>query len=70
MLRKSATKRYTGIEREWRNRRKARKARKEISSMKSQNEEYLEFKEPSEFIGYDTQFFESKIIKILKKDWS
>ncbi|MGI6392233.1 MAG: alanine--tRNA ligase [Candidatus Izemoplasmatales bacterium] len=46
---------------------RARKARKEISSMKSQNEEYLEFKEPSEFIGYDTLLFESKIIKILKE---
>lgn len=42
---------------------RARDARKEINSMKGQNAEYLEFKEKSEFIGYETLKSESKIIK-------
>lgn len=42
---------------------RARSARKEINSMKGQNEEYLAFKEPSKFIGYDTLTSNSKVIK-------
>ena len=42
---------------------RARAARKEINSMKGQNEEYLNFKEVSEFIGYDTIECSAKVIK-------
>ncbi|MBU1144900.1 MAG: alanine--tRNA ligase [Firmicutes bacterium] len=43
---------------------RARNARKDIQSMKSQNEEFLDFKTPSEFVGYDLLFVETKIIKV------
>ncbi|MGM9971864.1 MAG: alanine--tRNA ligase [Anaeroplasmataceae bacterium] len=42
---------------------RARNARKEINSMKGQNEEFMNFKEESEFIGYDTLESTSKVIK-------
>lgn len=43
---------------------RARNSRENTQSMASQNEEYLAFKEPSDFIGYDTLKCDSKIIKI------
>ena len=45
-------------------RQRARAARKDVNSMKGQNEAYMAFKEPSEFIGYDNVKSTSKIIKI------
>ncbi len=42
---------------------RARAARKEINSMKGQNAEYMNFKEESKFIGYDTLESTSKVIK-------
>lgn len=43
---------------------RARNARKDIQSMKSQNEEYIDFKADSKFVGYETLLQETKIIKI------
>ncbi|MBN2696042.1 MAG: alanine--tRNA ligase [Bacilli bacterium] len=43
---------------------RARKARKDIQSMKSQNEEYLDFKTKSEFVGYEKLLVETRIIKV------
>jgi len=43
---------------------RARNARKDIQSMKSQNEEYLDFRMPSVFVGYETLLQETKIIKL------
>ena len=42
---------------------RARSARTKDNSMGSQNEEYLNFKEPSTFVGYDTLECESRVIK-------
>ena len=54
-----------GFEREMeKQKERARNARKEIQSMKSQNEDYLEFKDESKFVGYDTLLSESKIIRL------
>ncbi|MFA5381310.1 MAG: alanine--tRNA ligase [Candidatus Izemoplasmatales bacterium] len=46
---------------------RARNARKDVQSMKSQNEEYLLFTEPSEFVGYDTLTNQTKIIKVFSE---
>lgn len=46
---------------------RARNARKDIQSMKSQNEEFLDFLETSTFVGYDTLFTESRIIKLFEE---
>ena len=43
---------------------RARSARREIQSMKSQNEDYLEFREKSEFVGYETLLAETRLIKV------
>ncbi len=43
---------------------RARKARNETDSMMGQNEEYLNFDEKSEFVGYDTLKTNAKIIKV------
>ncbi|MDD5294043.1 MAG: alanine--tRNA ligase, partial [Candidatus Izemoplasmatales bacterium] len=43
---------------------RARHARKDIQSMKTQNEAFLDFTEPSEFVGYDVSIVETKIIKV------
>lgn len=42
---------------------RARNARKEINSMKGQNEEFMNFKDESIFVGYDTLETQSKVIK-------
>ena len=44
--------------------RRAREARKTLNSMGTQNEEYLNFKEESEFIGYEHLESKSKIIAV------
>jgi alanyl-tRNA synthetase len=46
---------------------RARNARKDIQSMKSQNEEFLQFNENSQFVGYETLLQETRIIKIFKE---
>lgn len=46
---------------------RARNARKDQQSMKSQNEEYLEFKAPSVFVGYDVLVTETKILKVFSE---
>ncbi|MDT8336270.1 MAG: alanine--tRNA ligase [Candidatus Izemoplasmatales bacterium] len=43
---------------------RARKARSETNSMMDQNEEYLNFNDESEFVGYDTLKTNAKIIKV------
>ncbi len=43
---------------------RARNSRKDIASMKGQNEEFMAFKEESEFVGYNTLKTESKVIAI------
>lgn len=43
---------------------RARNARSDVSSMSGQNEEYLNFLEKSEFVGYDTLEVNAKIIKV------
>ena len=43
---------------------RARKARSETDSMMGQNEDYLNFFEESEFVGYETLVSKSKIIKV------
>ncbi len=43
---------------------RARAARKDVGSMKGQNKEFMEFKEKSEFVGYDTLMTQSKVIKV------
>jgi len=43
---------------------RARKARSETDSMMGQNEEYLNFFEASDFVGYETLVTKSKIIKV------
>ncbi|MDY0024037.1 MAG: alanine--tRNA ligase [Candidatus Izemoplasmatales bacterium] len=43
---------------------RARNARGETDSMMHQNEEYLQFTDQSEFVGYDTLKTKSKIIKV------
>ena len=43
---------------------RARSARKAVSSMKDQNQAFMNFKEPSTFIGYDTMSAESEIIRV------
>ncbi len=45
---------------------RARKARNSEQSMNSQNEEYMAFKEESEFIGYDSLNSEAKVLAIFK----
>ena len=47
-----------------RQRDRARNARKDIQSMKSQNEEYIDFTQKSEFVGYDTVLIETRVIKV------
>lgn len=42
----------------------SRNARENVESMKSQNEEYLNFKGESKFIGYDTLEKDVKVIKV------
>ncbi len=42
---------------------RARNARNEIESFKSQNKEFMDYKEKSYFVGYDTFITNSKIIK-------
>ena len=44
-------------------RERARNSRKDISSMSGQNEEYLNFKEESTFVGYDKLMVNTKVIK-------
>ncbi|MFP4286583.1 MAG: alanine--tRNA ligase [Candidatus Izemoplasmataceae bacterium] len=46
---------------------RARSARKAHQSMKNQNVEYLNFKTPSKFIGYDTLEASSKVIKVFEE---
>jgi alanyl-tRNA synthetase len=46
---------------------RARSARKAHQSMKNQNVEYLNFKTPSTFIGYDTLETTSKVIKVFEE---
>ena len=43
---------------------RARAARKDVNSMKGQNKEFMEFKDTSEFVGYDTLMTQSKVIKV------
>jgi len=43
---------------------RARNARKDLQSMKSQNEDYLEFYDKSEFVGYENMQISTKIIKV------
>ncbi len=43
---------------------RSRSARTTIGSMKAQEEEFLNFVEPSKFIGYDTLQSEAKVIKV------
>ena len=43
---------------------RARNARSDVNSMAGQNEEYLNFLEKSEFVGYDTLEVNAKIIKV------
>ena len=45
---------------------RAREARKTLNSMGSQNEEYLNFNEASEFIGYDTLESKAKVIAVFE----
>ncbi len=45
-------------------RERARQARKETTGMNTQNEAYLKFKEPSEFVGYDTLEVTTEVIKV------
>lgn len=45
---------------------RSRNAREKVDSMKSQDEEFLNFKDKSEFVGYETFETESKIIKIFE----
>ena len=44
--------------------RRARESRKNLNSMATQNEEYLNFKEPSKFVGYEVTEAKAKIIAI------
>ena len=44
--------------------RRARESRKTLNSMNTQNEEYLNFKEPSVFVGYEETTVKAKIIAI------
>lgn len=46
---------------------RSRKAAKEIGSMNQQDEAFLTFTEPSQFIGYDTLQSQAKIIAIFKE---
>ncbi|QWC00480.1 alanine--tRNA ligase [Mycoplasmatota bacterium] len=46
---------------------RARNARNDASSLSSQNNEYLEFKETSEFVGYDKLEIETNIIKVFSE---
>lgn len=46
---------------------RARGARKEMQSMKSQNPEYLNFTEVSQFVGYTSTLVETKIIKVFEE---
>ncbi|MDD3112845.1 MAG: alanine--tRNA ligase [Candidatus Izemoplasmatales bacterium] len=48
-------------------RERARNARKDLQSMKSQNEEYLEFVDHSEFVGYDTLLIETRVLKVFSE---
>ena len=43
---------------------RARNARTDVSSLASQNTDYLNFKDPSEFVGYEQLTSTSKIIKV------
>ena len=43
---------------------RARASRKDIASMKGQNEAFMQFKEKSEFIGYDTLSCQAKVIGV------
>ena len=45
-------------------RQRARNSRKEVTSMGGQNEEFLNFKLESEFVGYDTLETKSKVIAV------
>ena len=44
--------------------RRARESRKTLNSMATQNEEYLNFKEPSVFVGYEETTVKAKVIAI------
>ena len=44
---------------------RARNARNDVQSMSKQNQEFLNFHEESEFVGYDTLEIKTKIIKVL-----
>ncbi len=46
---------------------RARNARKTLRTMKDQNEAYLNFHEPSRFVGYDTLSVETEIIKVFNE---
>lgn len=55
-----------GFEREMENQReRARKARQNVDSMQVQEGPLAEFKEPSQFVGYDTFETEAKVLAIL-----
>lgn len=43
---------------------RSRSARTQVGSMKAQEEAYLNFTEPSTFVGYDTLQLEAKVIKV------
>lgn len=43
---------------------RARQARKDLTGMNAQNEAFLSFKDPSQFVGYDTLRVTSPVIKI------
>ena len=45
---------------------RARASRKDIASMKGQNEAFMQFKENSEFIGYDTVSCQSTVIGVFE----
>ncbi len=46
---------------------RARNSRKDVASMGGQNEEYLNFKEVSNFVGYENFETVSKVIKVFKE---
>ncbi len=45
---------------------RARASRKDIASMKGQNEAFMQFKEKSEFVGYETLSCQSKVIGVFE----
>ncbi len=46
---------------------RSRNARQSIASMKSQDEVFLNFTEPSKFVGYNTLQVETKVIKVFEQ---